>query len=270
MQEGPRGRGAQPFLIAVFGPGGYTKPVRLPVIQGVIDRRILVNYSVDPDVLARQLPAPFRPQLVDGRAMAGICLIRMQALRPLYMPAFVGMSSENAAHRIAVEWDQDGDRKSGVYIPRRDTDSRLAGLLGGRAFPGVHHLADFVVEETGDAYSVRMRGRDGTTHVEVSGVRTDRFAEGSVFDSLSAASCFYEAGSLGYSDTRTAGRYDGLELRVPRWEAHALDTREVRSSFFDDPTRFPPGSVRFDCALLMRDIAHTWHEREDLLAEQAV
>ena len=47
--------------------------VQIPVIQGVIERRILVNYRVDPAVLAAQLPAPFRPQLVDGWAMAGIC-----------------------------------------------------------------------------------------------------------------------------------------------------------------------------------------------------
>ena len=36
--------------------------MRIPVIQGVIDRRILINYRVQPDVLARHLPAPFRPR----------------------------------------------------------------------------------------------------------------------------------------------------------------------------------------------------------------
>ena len=37
---------------------------------------------------------------------------------------------------------------------------------------------------------------------------------------------------------------------------------QVRSSFFDDPARFPPGSATFDCALLMRGVEHEWHERE--------
>ena len=41
---------------------GYA--MRLPVIQGVIDRRMLVNYRVDPRVLETILPAPFRPQAI--------------------------------------------------------------------------------------------------------------------------------------------------------------------------------------------------------------
>ena len=54
----------------------------------------------------------------------------------------VGMTSENSAHRIAVEWDdEEGVVKEGVFVPRRDTDSRLVALAGGRIFPGMHHLS---------------------------------------------------------------------------------------------------------------------------------
>ena len=56
--------------------------------------------------MIRHLP---RPQLVEGRAVAGICLIRLGSLRPKGLPASLGVTTENAAHRIAVEWDQDGE-----------------------------------------------------------------------------------------------------------------------------------------------------------------
>ena len=40
-----------------------------------------------------------------------------------------------AAHRVAVEWDDDaGQLCRGVYIPRRDTDSRLNALLTSQSF----------------------------------------------------------------------------------------------------------------------------------------
>lgn len=52
--------------------------MRLSTIQGVIDRRILVNYRVAPEVAARLFPAPFRPKLANGYAVAGICLIRLK------------------------------------------------------------------------------------------------------------------------------------------------------------------------------------------------
>jgi hypothetical protein len=55
--------------------------MRLPVIEGLIKRRILANYRVDPAVLAPLLPPPFRPKLHAGFAIAGICLIRLDKIR---------------------------------------------------------------------------------------------------------------------------------------------------------------------------------------------
>lgn len=88
-----------------------------PTVRGNIDRRILVNFRVDPGVVADTLPEPFEPQTVDGYAMGGICLIRLRDLRPRGLPRHFGVGSENAAHRIAVSWTDDGDQRSGVYVP---------------------------------------------------------------------------------------------------------------------------------------------------------
>jgi hypothetical protein len=90
--------------------------MRIPVIRGVIDRRILVNYRVAPDVLAPLLPPSFRPKLHGGYGMVGICLIRLRGMRPKFLPPWLGMSSENAAHRTAVEWDEAGHVRDGVYV----------------------------------------------------------------------------------------------------------------------------------------------------------
>ena len=76
--------------------------MRSPVMAGTIDRRVLLNYRVDPGVAARFLPPPFRPALQGGVAIAGICLIRFTGLRPEPLPRVVGVRTENVAHRIAV------------------------------------------------------------------------------------------------------------------------------------------------------------------------
>lgn len=238
--------------------------MRLPAISGGIDRRILANYRVDPDRMAAVLPAPFRPQVVDGFAIGGICLIRLNRVRPLLLPVPWGIGSENAAHRIAVEWEANGQTMHGVYIPRRDTNSRLNALAGGTIFPGIHHYAKFTVRESGDRYAVTMASDDGEAKVHVAGTIADAFPNSSVFDSLETASTFFEMGSLGYSDTHTHGKFDGLELQCENWHVEPLDVAEIQSSYFEDPARFPSGSVEFDCALLMRGIVHQWHGRPDL------
>ena len=143
--------------------------VRIPTIRGTIDRRILANFRVDPRVLETILPAPFRPQTVAGSGIAGICLIRLKHIRPKDFPTWLGISSENAAHRIAVEWDADGELRSGVYIPRRDTSSILNALAGGRIFPGAHNRARFDVHETETAFRIEMNSLDQSAHVLVDG-----------------------------------------------------------------------------------------------------
>ena len=82
--------------------------MRPPELQGVIRRRILVNFRAEPEVVRRLLPAPFKPKQQAGHALVGVCLIRLEAIRPTGWPAWCGLSSENAAHRIAVEWEQGG------------------------------------------------------------------------------------------------------------------------------------------------------------------
>jgi len=109
-----------------------------------------------------------------------------------------------------------------------------------------------------------MNSRDGGERVLVSGSVAKSWNSESVFDSLESVSEFFELGSLGYSDTGTSGKFDGLELRCKNWKVQALDVDEVCSSYFENQSAFPKGSVEFDCALLMRWIEHEWHGRPDL------
>ena len=159
----------------------------VPIIRGVIDRRVLINYRVDPAVLARLLPRPFRPKLIHGWGMAGVCLIRLKHIRPRFLPSFLGISSENAAHRIAVEWDQDGRRCEGVFIPRRDTSSRLNTWAGGRLFPGLHHHARFRVDERDGRYQIGLVSDDGLTRLDVAGRTCSDMPSTSVFRELARA-----------------------------------------------------------------------------------
>jgi Uncharacterized conserved protein (COG2071) len=75
--------------------------MKLPVIRGTIDRRLLANYRIDPSVIKAVLPRPFRPKIINGSAIGGICLIRLKSIRPSFFPFKYGIRSENAAHRIA-------------------------------------------------------------------------------------------------------------------------------------------------------------------------
>lgn len=240
--------------------------MRVPVVTGVIQRRILVNFQVDADVLQGVLPEPFRVKTQRGVGIAGVCLIRLAEIRPRRLPAFLGIGSENAAHRIAVEWDTPEGTREGVYIPRRDTSSLANTLVGGKLFPGEHHRADFDVAESEDELSVAMQSRDGEARIVVEARRAAELPATSVFASVDEASGFFERGAIGYSATGRPGCFECLELKSFAWRVEPLDVQRVESSFFADERRFPAGSTRFDSALLMRGIRHEWVAHDALQA----
>ncbi len=243
--------------------------MRLPQLQGLIRRRILVNYRADPQVLAELLPAPFRPQLVGGAGLVGICLIRLEQLRPRHLPVCLGLVSENAAHRAAVEWDEAGETRQGVFIWRRDTDAWLNALAGGRLFPGRQQHACFRVDDDGEQVRLAMRSDDARSEIELAGRRSQDWPRGSVFGSLAAASACLRGGSLGFSPSSTGACFQGMELGCDCWPAEAFAVSHLRSTFFDDPLRFPPGSVEYDSALVMRDVRHQWRSGPTLGSPQA-
>lgn len=229
--------------------------MKIPIIKGIIDRRILINYQVEKEVLENYLPKPFKPKLVNGKGIAGICLIRLKEIRPKGLPKQIGISSENGAHRIAVEWIENGELKEGVFIPRRDTSSKLNSLAGGTLFTGIHYLANFKVKEDNGIYEVGFISED-LTSLSIKAKETNNWNSESVFDDLKCVSDFFKKGSVGYSPDKNG--FDGLELKTKNWKVSLLEVEKVKSSFFENEKIFPKGSVKFDNALLMKGIEHEW------------
>ncbi len=246
--------------------------MRVPAMASTVERRLLVNYRVEPEIAATMLPAPLRPQLVRGAAVAGICLIRLGQLRPPWLPARIGWRTENAAHRIAVCWDDAaaGGTRHGVFIPLRHTGSCAVAGLGGRLFPGVHHLARFTVRESSAALRVALAGSDGTCEVDVAVDIIDRWQPGSqLFGGLEEASTFFRTGTVGYSPGHRAGHLDAVEMRPLTWAIEPCAVSHARSSLFDDAQIFPPGTARLDSALVMRQVPVIWHAGPGLAVARA-
>ncbi|MBX3748257.1 MAG: DUF2071 domain-containing protein [Verrucomicrobiae bacterium] len=221
-------------------------------------RRILVNFRIRPEVLAPRVPRPFRLKTVRGWGLAGICLIRLEHLRPGPLPAWAGLSSENAAHRIAVSWDSEDGERDGVFILGRDTNSGVNRWAGGRLFPGVHRFANFHTFETGGRMEVTVCDGDGVVVSRVVAEATEDWPAESVFGSLAEASEFFRDGCTGWSRALDGRGIEGAQLEPDWWAMTALKAIAAESRVFQDPERFPAGTVELDSALGMYGIPHTW------------
>src|SRR5690606_9806905 len=159
------------------------------------------------------------------------------------VPDFLGVNSENGAHRIAIEWDENGETKSGVYIPRRDTSLKLNTVVGGRLFPGRHYYAKFKVKENNGNYHIEFKSSDDT-EILIDAAGSKFFNENSIFETLDNASEFFEHGDIGYSPNKK--KFEGIRLKAYNWEVRPLEVKNVKSSYFENEEVFPKGSVKFD------------------------
>jgi hypothetical protein len=232
--------------------------MRAPILCGAVKRRFVLNYRADPKVVERILPAPFRPKLYHGYAILGVCLVRLESVRPRGLPAWLGVSSENAVHRIASEWvDSTGQPQEGVFTARRDTDLWLSTLVGERLFSGRYHRGKFAVVESAGHVDFAYRSLDRTTEVSFSGNDAINLPASSCFKSLQED--FFRTGNSGSSLIDDPQTLDGIALETKEWKIRPFHVSRICCSFFDDKVRFPFGTIEFDHALVMRDIAHAWH-----------
>lgn len=217
-------------------------------VRGTIRSRLLVNALVDPDEAARRLPSGVRPHVTGDGTIVGCCLVDITGIRPDPLPAKVGTSLRAAAHRIAVEWDDDaGATTVGVYVPLRLTGSRAAIALGGRVFPGVHRRASIQLAddgrrvewsvEAGESYSVRV--------------------DASARDAASPAACEQiGATCLGAEYGLSPGHGGALEaarMTPSHRQAQPVDVDRLESAFLAGFT-----SAVLVPSYLVRDVDVTW------------
>jgi len=228
----------------------------VPRLEGHVARRVLVNCRTRPGNLAHLLPTPLRLQIVEGQAIFGLCWIRLESVRLAGWPRWTGLSMDNLAHRIAVEWTEAGQVRTGVHIFRRETSLGLAAWTSGRVVPGPMNLGHFDARETGEAWNLDLRTPDSEADVDLATRTADRVPTDSVFHSMEGLRSFLEAGAVGWSANRTGDCIEAMHMAVERFQVQPLEVRHLRCRWFerqlgdaewcvDSAVRMEPTGVRW-------------------------
>lgn len=210
-------------------------------VKGVIARRVLITYRIDPVVVSEILPAPMRPKLYERYAIGGVSLIRHHDLQTDFAPFFRLDVTEGAEYHFAVEFDEDGKTRSGVYVVRRESNSFSDRDIFELYYPGGPSHSHFDSVETESSILMKVTSLDDDVEIEFKGnVRTD-WPEGSVFLTIEDAGDFFFSGQ-----DAVLGSEDDI------WTLEAMHPDVVNSTYFDCTRRFLPGSIELDNVILMR------------------
>ena len=94
--------------------------------------------------------------MARGYSLVGICLIRLECFRLAGLPGTVGLASENAVHRIAVEWADSTQAEFPVRL-RIITEDR----------PGMIAGISNIISETGANIRTFESGGDDSTRARI-------------------------------------------------------------------------------------------------------
>ena len=229
-------------------------------VQTVFRRCILVNFAVDPDELARALPAHVEPDVHNGEAYVSVVVGEMDKMRPARLPHALGITYNQIVYRAVVRC---GDER-GVHFLRSDADSRIM-CLGGNlmSFFRFHHS------------QIRFRMRDDELDLDVltrtnpSGDIRATYMLGAPGAELPSGSAF---GSLGEAQRwlvelfaafhYTAGN-DWIDVvRIKRGEWNVRVIADTRADYAFMRAGAPFTQARLDSVFLVGDVPYHWFRLE--------
>ncbi|QSQ27113.1 DUF2071 domain-containing protein [Pyxidicoccus parkwayensis] len=223
---------------------------------------VSINYAVEPERLARLLPAPLEPEVFHGSAWVQVLMSSLRDMRPQGVSPLLGVCFYQASYRAAVRYrNAKGDWRRGGYFVRSETNDPVMRRVG-------NALKEFKFHEFGEAHMVMAREGDllttavdpepafpGGKLVGVFDTRPSlRPPPGSVWKDLEhlhepLVEC-YDA--LGVAD----GYVYVLTIDREPWNARFVQPVQLYSEYFAEGPLVP--GARLDSVLHLTECAYRW------------
>ena len=102
-------------------------------MNGVVTRRFLISYPVQPAVLSRFLPPNAELSTWQGLAWVSACFVTIRHMRPSFVSSPVGIDFNYLVHRTRARIPYpDGVRRESVLVLEANITSRVFAAIGQR------------------------------------------------------------------------------------------------------------------------------------------
>jgi len=191
--------------------------------------RFIVNMRVPPDSLEAQLPGSLEPQVVNGWGIVSFCLLDLRRLTIAPLPAVAGPRSMSCAIRAAV---LDAAGTPSVFVPARQTSSKLGAWFTRRGFSAPHELVDIDValhQDGGTELAVRDHG---ITAIDA-WLRPRTSLKSEAFGSIDDFAVFLAMGERSYGRSRHDGKLTVLDLHKSDAGYEPQSVERIGGAFVD-------------------------------------
>jgi len=158
---------------------------------GDIDRCWLFAYRVPLDQVAKLTPEPLEAVSHGGFGFLNIVISQLSHMRPLGLPAIVGVRYWHVAYRIPVRASRSGKGAvEGLYFLRSDADSTPMVGLGNLMTDFRFHKCQLITGNSPGHIELKVISSEAPAEVGIDLDRQPELADGSPFTTLDEAQAF--------------------------------------------------------------------------------
>jgi hypothetical protein len=226
------------------------RPV-LPTVRARMLERYIVNVRVPPDVLAAELPGCLDPQEVNGFGIVSFCLLDLRRISISPVPPVVGPRSMSCAARYAV-LDEGG--APSVFVPERQTGSRVGAWFTRRGFSAPHGLVDIELSSHPDG-GAEVHVRDDGMPTLDAWLRPRSSLESLAFSAIDDFAAFLAMGERSYGRSRHDGKLTVLDLHKADAGYEPQTVERIGGSFIE---KWKAVGGEVDSAFRTTDARYEW------------
>jgi hypothetical protein len=184
----------------------------IPPVRARLAERLIFNFRLPPEALAKFLPEPWLiPQVVGGFGIASFCVLDLRGITVAPLPTAVGLRSISCAPRFAVMDLSTSPPRPAVYVIERWSSSAFGSWFTSLGFSAPHPYARVSWERSGEEVRVAVvsprRGPVLSARVRHAGE-----FRSAVFDSAAGFASFIAQGVSSYGLSRHPGRLTKVDL----------------------------------------------------------
>jgi hypothetical protein len=181
-------------------------------VKAHMDERLIFNFRIRPDDLAKKLAAPWlTPQVVNGWSAVSFCILRLSRLAVVPVPPIIPFETLSCAYRIGVLDHSEGDPKPSVYVTERWADLALAAKLAPWILLDSVPVIRGTTAHSNTGIDIDFQYFDNTQLFAASAQPAAAFRS-DLFDSVDAFASFIKAGVSSYAPSLYAGAFTKVDL----------------------------------------------------------
>lgn len=215
----------------------------------------LVNFAIDPPVLAAVLPSPVVPHVYADRAWLSVVIAQMAGMRPVGVPRQLGITYSQIVYRAVV---RHGNAR-GVHFLRSDTDSRLMSALGNAMSFFAFHHAQIALLRDARGQSVEVVSSDRQADIRARFRPATDLPPTSAFPDLDVAKAQLVELFDAYHPQSGRPSTDVVSIRRQDWELAVVTDEIAEYGLMDGSPWFPAGSAVLDSVFAVQDLTYRWN-----------